>query len=133
MMAWFTGEKVRRVLIIDDSASVRAMVEARLETDGLTVDAADDARSGLAAARSLTPDLILLDWMLPDQSGINVLHQLKADPHTSSIVVYMMTSKNLMGNVEQALAKGADGYITKPFSLRELSQKVAKALGKESG
>lgn len=133
MMPWLTGNKRRRILIIDDSDSVRTMVEARLATEGFAVIAAEDATSGLATARTSKPDLILLDWMLPDLSGIEVLNRLKGDPSTSGIVVYMMTSKNLMGNVEQALARGADGYITKPFTLRELSQKVAKAFGDADG
>ena len=79
---------------------------------------------GLELARQQLPDLILLDWVLPDISGTDVLEQLKQTPSTAGIAIVMLTGRNLLGDVEQAFALGADGYMTKPISMSKLSSKI---------
>ncbi len=120
------------ILVIDDDVTVRGLVEARLGgRDGHEVLTAADGASGLKIAASLTPNLILLDWMMPGMDGLEVLARLKEHSKTARIPVYMLTAKGMMADVETAFSLGADGYFTKPISLDQLSQRVGKALAQE--
>ncbi len=117
------------ILVIDDDVTVRGLVQARLgKRDGHEVLAAADGAAGLKIAARKTPDLILLDWMMPGMDGLEVLARLKDQPKTAQIPVYMLTAKGMMADVEKAFALGADGYFTKPIALDQLSQRVRKAL-----
>ena len=121
-----------KVLIIDDDASVRRLVRARLEKkEGVDVLEAGDGGRGLDIAQSEKPDLILLDWLMPDVSGINVLIRLGKNENTKNIPVIMLTAKSKMADVEGALCEGAMGYLCKPPNLKEVGAKVREILDLE--
>ena len=117
------------ILVIEDNAGIRDLIEHQLaRIDAFEVTWVEDGETGLERARILNPDLILLDWMLPGIDGLEVLIELKRSPATQHVPVYMLTTKGKMNDVEKALAKGAEDYVTKPIDLGELSRKVKKAL-----
>jgi len=114
-----------KILIIDDDPAVCAIIRARFETkEGHKVSVANTGDDGLALARKEKPDVILLDWMLPDTTGVAVLESLKGENRTAWVPVYMLTSRSTMADVEKALARGASGYFTKPVKLLEISNRV---------
>ena len=114
-----------RVLVVDDEASIRDIVRGFLERDGMTVSEAADGPSAVEAARSASPDIIVLDIMLPGFDGLEVLRQVRtfADPY-----VLMLTAKNEEIDRIVGLTVGADDYLTKPFSPRELVARVRAIL-----
>ena len=116
------------VLCIDDERNIRILVEYNLRLDGFTVYVASNGESGLKQAQSRKPDLILLDIMMPGMDGLQVLAALKQNEKTRSIPVFMLTAKNLIGDMERAFAIGADDYITKPFQAEELSETIRRKL-----
>lgn len=119
------------ILLIDDDITVHGVVKSRLEKrDGYKVLLAEDGPTGLKLAARNSPDLILLDWMMPEMDGLEVLAELKKKRKTSKIPVYMLTGKGIMKDVETACEAGADGYFTKPIRLTELSERIKKALKK---
>jgi len=114
-----------KVLVIDDDSSLRRLVRARLEShENVNVEQAARGDDGLRQATSFNPDLIILDWMLPDIQGIDVLKKLKSDDKTKDIPVLMLTGKKCIGDIERAFEIGADDYLTKPFDLKRLGEKV---------
>ncbi len=117
------------ILVIDDDQDILDLVKAQLAgRDGHIVITADSGEQGLALARSEPPDLILLDWMMPDLSGMAVLKTLKGEPETRDIPVYMLSALRALSDVEQATEEGAAGYFTKPVDLVELSARVRHIL-----
>ena len=118
------------VLIIEDEEHIRRVLEYNLKLDGLEVYLAADGPSGLELARKEKPDVILLDWMMPEMDGLKVLSELKYDESTNDISVFMLTAKEMMGEVGQALYEGADDYITKPFDPMQLGKVIRKKLEK---
>ena len=117
-----------KILIVDDEKNIVEALKYNLETEGFrTLLAADGARA-LELARKELPDLILLDWMLPGHSGLDVCRQLKQDPKTRAIAVIMLTVKSDETDKVLGLEMGADDYITKPFSPRELVARVKAML-----
>ncbi len=117
------------ILVIDDDATLHSLVKARLEQrDGHKVLSEMSGPAGLKVIKKSTPDLILLDWMMPEMSGLEVLKALKDKESTSKIPIYMLTGKGVMADIEEAFSLGADGYFTKPIALGDLSQKIRKAL-----
>lgn len=108
------------ILIIDDEAAIRDMLATALEMAGFDVLEAEDAKQGHAMAIDHRPDLILLDWMMPDISGIKLARRLKQDDTTHEIPIILLTAKGEEDNKVQGLEAGADDYVTKPFSPREL-------------
>ncbi|MEO0437167.1 MAG: phosphate regulon transcriptional regulator PhoB [Pseudomonadota bacterium] len=124
--------KERTVLVVDDEEAIRDMLRMALEiVDFRCLEAGNiqDAHSVIVDKR---PDMVLLDWMLPGGSGIELLRRLKRDDATSEIPVIMLTAKTTEDNVIQGLDVGADDYITKPFAPRELIARI-KALLRRSG
>lgn len=118
-----------KVLLIDDDISQLKMLEARLKRgDGYQVLLAQDGKLGLELARAEQPDLILLDWEMPGINGIDVLKVLKSDDKTRDIAVVMLTGRKLVGELEQAFALKALGYLIKPITLSKVSDKVAEIL-----
>lgn len=114
-----------KVLVIDDDPSIQRLLRIRLEShEKVGVEQASGGEDGLRQAASVNPDLIILDWMLPDIQGLDVLKLLKADDKTKDIPVLMLTGKNCIGDIEDAFAMGAEDYLTKPFDLRRLGEKV---------
>ena len=117
------------ILIVEDNAGIRDLIEHQLaRIDGFEVIWVEDGESGLESARIRNPILILLDCMLPGINGLEVLIKLKRSPATQHIPVYMLTTRGKMNDVEKALAKGAEDYVTKPIDLGEPSRKVRRAL-----
>ena len=114
------------VLVIDDSDFIRSMFLSQPELDGFDVSVAEDGRTGLDLARSVRPDVILLDWVLPDIDGMEVLARFKNDPDIKDIPVYMLTAKKTPSDVGQAICEGVEGYFAKPFDLESLTKTLRK-------
>lgn len=122
----------KTVLIVDDEAAIREMIRVALEMaefDCLEAANAQDAHARIIDHR---PDLVLLDWMLPGTSGIELLRRLKREELTKEVPVIMLTAKGEEDNKIQGLDVGADDYITKPFAPRELMARI-KAVLRRSG
>ncbi len=115
-----------KVLIADDDPEIRMLCEMILSGEDYVVFLADDASTCVASARNNHPDLILLDWMMPDVDGLDCLRTLKASPRTESIPVIMLTALDGMSNVLEATTSGADGYVTKPFEPDDLLSLVRR-------
>jgi two-component system phosphate regulon response regulator PhoB len=119
----------KKILIVDDDPSLLRQLRFRLEErDRLSVVVAESGESGLEQTATNDFDLIILDWMLPDMQGIDVLTELKNGKDTKDIPVLMLTGRNKLGEVEEAFSRGADGYLTKPFELGKLGSKVKEML-----
>lgn len=114
-----------KILVIDDEKSIVELVNAYLRSEGYEVTSAADGPSGLAAARSSKPDLIVLDLMLPGMDGIEVLTHLRRE---SNVYVILLTAKSDETDKIVGLSVGADDYVTKPFSPRELVARIKAAL-----
>jgi DNA-binding response OmpR family regulator len=120
---------LQKLLIVDDEEGVRALVRMTLNTDEYQILEASDGNQALGLARDHHPDLILLDVMLPDLSGIDICRELKCDPTMASTTIVMLTAKAQNSDYGEAEDAGADGYFTKPFSPIALIQKVESVLG----
>ncbi len=116
------------VLVIDDEEHIRTILEYNLRLDGFKVYLADNGRRGLELAHKKKPALVLLDWMMPEMDGLEVLSELKYDCRTEGIPVFMLTAKGMIGDIERAFELGADDYITKPFEPEKLGQTIKKKL-----
>jgi DNA-binding response OmpR family regulator len=116
------------VLVIDDERDVIELVRYNLEKSGFDVLAARDGKSGLAAAKASPPDLVLLDLMMPEMDGLEVCRSLRKEPKTARVPVIMLTAKASEADRVVGLEMGADDYIVKPFSPRELVARVKAVL-----
>ncbi len=116
------------ILLIEDDLSLVELVKYNLEKEGFTVFHAADGEEGLVMARERTPDLILLDWMLPFVPGIEVCRRLRKAPDTANIPIIMLTARTEEGDRIRGLDTGADDYITKPYSPRELISRIHAVL-----
>lgn len=121
-----------KLLIIDDEAAIREMIAFTLRRNGFEISEAGDGREARIQLAESRPDLILLDWMLPDISGIELAHQFKKDNNLSDIPVIMLTARGEEDDKVRGLEAGADDYITKPFSPRELSARIKAVLRRSS-
>ena len=117
-----------RVLIADDDADIRDLVAFKLTQSGHQVRAVEDGMAALRAVREELPDLALLDIRMPGMSGLDVCRELRSEPETATLPVIMITARSQEGDVEVGFAAGADDYIIKPFSPRELSSRVQAVL-----
>ena len=115
----------RRVLVVDDEVAIAEAVRARLESEGYAVLVAADGPEALATAEQEPPDLVVLDLMLPGMDGIEVCRALQ---RTRSVPVLMLTARAGEEDKAQGFEAGADDYLTKPFSLRELALRVGAIL-----
>ncbi len=118
----------KTVLIVDDEAPIREMIAVALEMADYACLEAANARDAYTAIVDHRPDMILLDWMLPETSGIELARRLKRDESTAEIPIIMLTAKSEEDNKIQGLEIGADDYITKPFSPRELVARLKAVL-----
>ena len=121
------------ILIVDDEAAIRDMVSITLDLAGFSSISASDAREAHICVIDNNPDLVLLDWMLPGGSGIELARRLRRDEITSSLPIIMLTAKATEDNKVQGLSEGVDDYITKPFSPRELVARVKTVLRRANG
>lgn len=117
----------KTVLIVDDEAPIREMIAVALQMAGYQYLEAENAQVAHALIVDHQPDLVLLDWMMPEVSGIELARRLKRDSMTAAIPIIMLTARSEEDNKIQGLETGADDYITKPFSPRELVARI-KAL-----
>lgn len=125
----FFKKQKKQVLVIDDDDSIRRQVSFRLERhENIIVFKAKNGTNGIISAIEKEPDLIILDWLLPDILGPEVLKKLKGSAKTKNIPVLMLTGKDKIGNIEDAFKLGAEGYLTKPFQLKKLGKKVTDML-----
>jgi DNA-binding response OmpR family regulator len=118
------------ILIIEDEAHIRRVLEYNLKLDGFEVYMAEDGAAGLELACTKSPDVILLDWLMPAMNGLQVLAELKTNSSTEHIPVFMLTAKGMLNDVTQALEMGADDYITKPFNPVHLGKTIREKLAK---
>ena len=128
-----------KILLIEDDQSLTELVKYNLEKEGYEVTVEMDGEEGLSYAQTQTPDLILLDWMLPNLSGIEICRRIRRDKSTQNIPVIMLTARGEENDRIRGLDTGADDYITKPFSPKELLarikailRRIRPALGGES-
>jgi two-component system phosphate regulon response regulator PhoB len=119
---------MKTVLVVDDDPEIRELLDFKLTAAGFVVRSAPDGEAGLAAAEEMHPDVILLDWMMPRLSGIDMCLQLRQRPKFRATPVIMLTAKALESDVQRGLSAGADDYITKPFSPREAVLRIEAAI-----
>lgn len=118
----------RTIMIVDDEPAIREMVDFALRKAGFETVLAADAREALEGVADSKPDLLLLDWMLPDISGVEIARRLKKDELTSKLPIIMLTARTEENDKIRGLEVGADDYVTKPFSPRELIARIQAVL-----
>ncbi len=116
------------ILIADDEESLRLLIRTTLDSPDYTLLEAGDGVSALDMARREAPDLIVLDWMMPGKSGLEVARELKGNPRTAHIAILMLTAMGQEQDRKQGLAAGVQAYLSKPFSPLELLQRVQEVL-----
>ncbi len=121
------------ILIVDDEPAIRDMIGITLDLAGFNSMSAETAHQAHVAIVDSRPDLVLLDWMLPGGSGIELARRLKRDELTSTLPIIMLTAKTSEDNKVQGLDVGVDDYVTKPFSPRELVARIKAVLRRSSG
>lgn len=121
-----------QVLVVEDEAALATMLRYNLEKHGYRVAEATDGQEALARIAEHPPDLVLLDWMLPSLSGIEVCRQIRRRPETSLLPVIMLTARTEDQDAVRALDIGADDYITKPFSIDSLMARIRALLRRAS-
>ncbi|MBL8444379.1 MAG: response regulator [Zoogloeaceae bacterium] len=117
-----------KILIADDEQNIVISLEFLMKREGFDVSIAQDGEEAINKIRAEMPDLVLLDVMMPKRNGFEVCQEVKADPALQSIRVLMLTAKGRDTEVTKGLALGADAYMTKPFSTKELVEKVRSLL-----
>lgn len=117
-----------KILIVEDEGAIRDMLGYALMKAGFLCEEAADTEAARSTLKAERPDLILLDWMLPGMSGIDYARRLKSAPETRDIPIIMLTAKGEEADKVRGLETGADDYITKPFSTRELVARVRAVL-----
>lgn len=122
----------QHILIVEDEADIRELLVFNLQREGYATLEAGDGLDGLEQARSRQPDLILLDVMLPGMDGFNVCRELERDPTTSGIPVIMLTARGEEVDRVVGLELGADDYVVKPFSVRELILRIRAILRRQA-
>ncbi len=118
----------KQVLIVEDERPIREMVSFSLKRAGFEVREAEDSRSARASLADRRPDLVLIDWMLPDMSGLELTRAIKRDRETRALPIIMLTARAEEGDKVAGLEGGADDYVTKPFSPRELVARINAVL-----
>ena len=116
------------VLIVEDEAAQREVLAYNLEAEGFRVTRAENGEDGLLCVQEDTPDVIILDWMMPHLSGIEVCRRLKVKPETRGIPVIMLSARSEEVDKVRGLETGADDYVVKPYSVSELMARVRTQL-----
>jgi DNA-binding response OmpR family regulator len=117
-----------RILIVDDEPNIVISLEYLMKKEGFQVAVATDGEAALQMAAEFSPNLILLDVMMPKKSGFEVCQALRADPSRAGVKIIMLTAKGREAEATKGLALGADAYITKPFSTKELVVQIKSLL-----
>ena len=118
------------ILIADDDPDIRDLVAFKLEQAGFDVTAVDNGLAALSSAVEAPPDLVVLDVMMPGMSGIDVCRQLRVEAATAHLPIILLTARAQEGDVEVGFGAGADDYVVKPFSPRELVSRVEAVLAR---
>ena len=122
-----------RILIVDDEPNIVLALEMLMKREGYEIRTVGDGERAVEAAETFRPDLILLDVMMPLMDGYEVCQRIRADASLKAISIVMLTAKGREVEREKGLALGADLYITKPFSTREVVRKVKEVLAAKPG
>lgn len=123
----------KRILVVEDERAIREMVVFTLKRSGFAVTEAEDASAARRALVDHSPDLVLLDWMLPDLSGLELARALRRDQATRDLPIIMLTARAAEDDKVMGLESGADDYLTKPFSARELVARIQALLRRAAG
>ena len=123
----------KRILIVDDEASIRDMVAFALRKADMQAIHAADARAALVAIADTPPDLILLDWMLPGMTGLDLARRLRHEERTADVPIIMLTARGEEVDRVNGLEAGVDDYVVKPFSTRELIARIRAVLRRSQG
>jgi len=117
-----------RILVVEDEQPIRDLIAFGLRRAGCDVALAEHSRAALASIGDRRPDIVLVDWMLPDMSGLELVRVLRRDANTRDIPVVMLTARGEEADKVAGLESGADDYVTKPFSARELIARIQAVL-----
>lgn len=117
-----------KILIVDDEQTISDIVSIALESQGFTTLSVNDGNSAWQCLADFQPDLVLLDWMMPQMSGIELARKIKRSAEFSDVAIIMLTAKSEEDSKITGLETGADDYITKPFSTRELTSRIKAVL-----
>lgn len=117
-----------RILVVEDEQPIRDLIAFGLRRVGCDVALAEHSQAALASIGDRRPDLVLVDWMLPDMSGLELVRQLRRDANTRDVPVIMLTARAEEADKVTGLEAGADDYLTKPFSARELIARIQAVL-----
>lgn len=126
--AYLIGMDAKRILVVDDEADLVELVSYNLKKEGFVIDSAFDGEEAFAKVKKANYDLLILDLMLPGIQGMELCRILRNDPKTASLPIIMLTAKGEEVDKVVGLEMGADDYVTKPFSLRELVARVRAVL-----
>ncbi|OGR83777.1 MAG: hypothetical protein A2901_09200 [Elusimicrobia bacterium RIFCSPLOWO2_01_FULL_54_10] len=118
----------KHILVVEDEIGLAEGVQARLNVEGYKTTIAYDGRAGMEAAKKIRPDLILMDILMPHINGWDLCRIVKTNPKTKDIPVIMCTALGQIGDSEKAFQAGANDYITKPYDMRRLVEKVKRFL-----
>ena len=121
-----------RILVVEDEAALSTLLEYNLEKAGFAVEVAATGEDAVAALAETPPDLVLLDWMLPHISGIELCRRIRREPATRDLAVIMLTARGEEADRVRGLDTGADDYVTKPFSPNELIARIRALLRRAS-
>lgn len=122
-----------KIVVADDDADIRDLVVFKLEQSGHDVVAVGDGAAAVDACRVEVPDLAVLDVMMPGMSGFDACRALRADPALAGIPVILLTARAQESDIEHGFSVGADDYVVKPFSPRELASRVSAVLQRSGG
>jgi CheY-like chemotaxis protein len=112
------------VVLAEDDPDIQLVARLSLKRAGFTVTVVSNGQEALDTIRRQPPDVVLLDWMMPELDGLETCRRLKADPETAKIPVVFLTAKSQEAEIQRGLSLGASGYVTKPFDALTLGQQV---------
>jgi two-component system, OmpR family, alkaline phosphatase synthesis response regulator PhoP len=118
-----------RILIVDDEPNIVISLEYLMKREGFETSVAGDGEAALAALEKASPDLVILDVMLPRMNGFEVCRRIRSDPRWRALRILMLTAKGRDTEVEKGLGLGADAYVTKPFSTKDLVAQIRALVG----
>jgi DNA-binding response OmpR family regulator len=119
----------KRILIVDDEPNIVVSLEFLMKREGFETIVAGDGEAALAAVADRSPDLVVLDVMLPKMNGFEVCQRIRSDPRRQGLKILMLTAKGRDTEVAKGIGLGADAYVTKPFSTKDLVAQIKQRLG----
>ncbi|SNX69238.1 response regulator receiver protein [Cereibacter ovatus] len=125
------GSRKRRVLVVEDEDNIAIALDYLMTREGYEHDRVANGAEALGRIRATHPDLVLLDVMLPEVSGYEICQGVRLDPSLADVKILMMTARGSAIERKKGLALGADGFISKPFELKELREEVRRLIGGE--